>query len=122
MLDYIAMQIRRTNREKGCTWLSVGFLFLLVKCVLECSVDLTWGHFGSFELWTFPWLLSKAQVNTVYPFRLKVGSNCTKIVLTSSNVKPNNVSLVTKQTSSKYSLPLQTHSRFQVHLDCTYKR
>ena len=43
MLDYIAMQIRRTNREKGCTWLSVDFLFLLVKCVLECSVDLNWG-------------------------------------------------------------------------------
>ena len=35
------------------------------------------GHFGFFDLRTFPWSLSKVQASAFYPFTLKVGSKCT---------------------------------------------
>ena len=48
-------------------------------------------HFGFFDLRTFPWLLSQVQVSTFYPLALKVGSKCTYVILTSSSVKPSDI-------------------------------
>jgi len=41
-------------------------------------------YFGFFDLRSFPWSLSQVQVSTFYPFKSKVGSKCTYIILTSS--------------------------------------
>ena len=62
--------------RKRCIPLSVGFHFLLVKCVVKCGVDHTWQRTSAslFDLRTFPWPLSKVQVRTFYPATPKVGS------------------------------------------------
>ena len=87
-----------------CISLSVGFHFLLVKCVLTpvwCRPYLA-AHFGFFNLWTFLWSLSQVQESTFYPFTPKVGSKCTYFILTSSSVKPSNVWWFLVQTCSPW--------------------
>ena len=66
------------SRRCSCTYcISLQFVIGQV-CSQVCSPYLA-ANFGFFELRTFPWSPSRAEVGTFYPF--KVGSNFTYIIL-----------------------------------------
>ena len=91
---YLSVHLESWNRAARAHRAQIAFRRLSVPIGQVCSQ--VWcrpylvANFGIFELRTFPWSPSKAEVGTFYSLTLKAGYKYTYIILESSIVKPSN--------------------------------